>query len=629
MTHVIRWSPMRSFPCKILRTHRLRLFATGLCILMLVLTILSVYHYYEDRTQVMEKIDQRLYAGATGLRYAVGEAFHNRSIQPKLALKEDYFQANDTLVHMARDLELKNLCTLISVDDALYQILSSDCEEPGNGVYSHFFSLYPDANKEGAEAHRGAVPRYYDVDNEDSNYRSVLIPYVTSGGYRYLVGASIDISLNHALAETLQRALIQCGILLLLSFPLTALYVWPLLCQLYTHELTGLPNRARLKKDLTSCRLPQLVLIDIDGFKDINHYYGIQVGDQLLISVANCLKALIPAGTRLYKLDGDEYALLCESSPRCISVDYLISRINEQRINIEDTEFRLSVTAGVSQGTTQLIEHADLALKEAKRVLKPYKHYSSYLHTVQNSQANLLWTYKLKDAIDSGRIEAYFQPIYDNTQHKISHYETLVRLIEEDGTVVGPTFFMEAARRSRVYSQLTLFVIDAALRFIEKHDMACTVNLLNEDIVVDESRQQIIDLIRKESAREKLIFEIVESEGIDNYDTIKSFIDQVRVYGVRVAIDDFGTGYSNFDHISHLDVDYVKIDGSLIEQLNSSARSKTIVEAIIHFAKELEIETIAEYVSDESLQKIVAEMGIDYSQGYFIGRPQPSDTIGE
>ena len=618
---------MHNFPCKLLTNYRLRIFATGLCILMLVLTVLSAYHYYEDRSRVMEKIDQRLYAGATGLRYAVGDAFHNRKLQPNMSLQEDYSQANCTLAKLTHDLDLKKLYTLISVDDGLYQILSNVCEEPINGVHKHFFALYPDAGLEGAEAHRSAVPRYYDTEDQGGSYRSVLIPYVTAGGYRYLVGASIDISLNHALAETLQRALAQCGILLLLSFPLTALFVWPLLCQLYTHNLTGLPNRARLKKDLSTSRLPQLILIDIDGFKDINHYYGIHVGDQLLISVGRCIKALIPAGTRLYKLDGDEYALLCESSPRSISVDYLISRINEQRINIEDAEFRLSVTAGVAQGTTQLIEHADLALKEAKRVLKPYKHYSSYLHTVQNSQANLLWTYKLKDAIDSDRIEAYFQPIYDNRRHIISHYETLVRLVEEDGTVIGPSFFMEAARRSRVYSQLTQFVIAAALKFIEQHDITCTVNLLNEDIVVEESRQQIIDQIRKESSSDKLIFEIVESEEIDNYDTIKSFIDQVRVYGVRVAIDDFGTGYSNFDHISHLDVDYIKIDGGLIEQLNSSDRSKTIVEAIIHFAKELEIETIAEYVSDESLQLMVEEMGIDYSQGYFIGKPQSSATI--
>lgn len=621
---------MRDLPCKIMKNYRLRLFATGLCLIMVVLMVLSAYHYYSDRSMVMGEIDQRLYAGATALRYSVADGFHNCPLDKNTKLDHSYSHTTSQLKRLARDLNLKKLYTFIVLDDAVYQTLSADWPPPSVGDVSEGgFVRCRDVEDQIFTAHRGTEPLYYDAENGGGRYRAILIPYVTTDGYRYLAGARVDISLNSDLAETFQRALLQCAILLILSFPLTALFVWPLLCQLYTHELTGLPNRARLKKDLVRCRLPQLILIDIDGFKDINHYYGVQVGDQLLLGVANCLKSLIPAGTKLYKLDGDEYALLSESSPRCVSVDYLVSRINEQRINIKDTEFRLSVTAGVAQGTTQLIEHADLALKEAKRVLKPHKHYSSYLHTVQNSQANLLWTYKLKDAIDSDRIIAYFQPIYDNKAQVISHYETLVRLMESDGTIVGPTFFMEAARRSRVYNQLTLHVIDAAFKFIERYGKCCTVNLLNEDIVVEESRQQIIDRIRKAKGREKLIFEIVESEGIDDYDVIKSFIDQVRVYGVRVAIDDFGTGYSNFDHISHLDIDYIKIDGGLIEQLSSSERSRTIVEAIIHFAKELEIDTIAEYVSDERLQEIVQEMGIDYSQGYHIGNPQCIDKTGQ
>jgi len=468
-----------------MKNYRLRLFATGLFILMMVLMVLSAYHYYSDRSMVMGKIDQRLYAGATALRYSIGDSFHNRPLQKDTKFGQDYQQTTTHLKQLSRDLNLKKLYTFVVIDDECYQTLSGDWRDHSVGEDSGPLRSCRFAVESPAlEAQHGTEPFYYDTVSQGGRNRAVLIPYVTSDGYRYFVGASVDISLNGALAETFQRAMVQCVILLILSFPLTALFVWPLLCQLYTHELTALPNRARLKKDLLNCRLPQLILIDIDGFKDINHYYGVQVGDQLLMGVANCLKSLIPAGTRLYKLDGDEYALLSESSPRCISVDYLVSRINEQKINIEDTEFRLSVTAGVAQGTSQLIEHADLALKEAKRVLKPHKHYSSYLHTVQNSQANLLWTYKLKDAIDSDRIVAYFQPIYDNKRQEISHCETLVRLIEADGTIVGPSFFIEAARRSRVYSQLTLYVIDAALKFIERYGKSCTVNLLNEDNVV-------------------------------------------------------------------------------------------------------------------------------------------------
>ncbi|OQY18535.1 MAG: hypothetical protein B6I36_06740 [Desulfobacteraceae bacterium 4572_35.1] len=275
---------------------------------------------------------------------------------------------------------------------------------------------------------------------------------------------------------------------------------------------------------------------------------------------------------------------------------------------------------------SQLMEHADLALKEAKRVLKPYKMYSAYLQTVQDSRANLLWTYKLKDAIENQRLVAYFQPIHDNKLNVVSHYEALIRMVDEDGTVSGPMFFMDAARKSRVYSQLTLFMLDAALEFVGRNSCRCTVNLLNEDIAVEENRQQIIDRIRRAEGRERLIFEIVESEGIDDYDVIKGFIDQIRIYGIDIAIDDFGTGYSNFDHISKLDIDYIKIDGGLIEQLNQSERAKTIVESIIHFASSLEIKIIAEYVSNEELQQRVVELGIDYSQGYFWGKPQPWES---
>ncbi len=622
-------------PCKMLSSYRFRMFGTALLILMLLLSVLSSYHYYENRNQVLERVDHQLYAGAMAARYAVGDIAHDSNYQEQTTAPVNYRRDVMTLTNLCRDLDLEFLYALVERQGKMYFSLSSlSADDLQTGDYYHYFNHYYSVVPDDFLASIRKNPDkayYFEATDRLGSLRAVLLPCTTASGKRYFSGAAINVAvIDAALADTFRRAMVQCIILLLLAFPLAALFIWPLKCQLYTDELTGLPNRAKLKKDLVRCRLPQLMIIDIDAFKDINNYYGVHVGDQLLIKLAEALRVLIPAETRLYRLDGDEYALLCESSPRCLSVDYLVSLINELRIDIEDTEFRVSVTVGVAQGVEQVMEHADLALKEAKRVLKPYKFYSSYLHTVQTSRANLLWTYKLKEAIEGQRLAAYYQPIYDNNKGEISHYEALIRIIEEDGTVAGPAFFMDAARKSRVYSQLTSFMIDSAISFIQANDRCCTVNLLTEDIVVEESRQRIIDQIRKAPVRDRLIFEIVEAEGIDNYDDIKSFIDQVRVYGVRIAIDDFGTGYSNFDHISNLNVDYIKIDGGLIAQLNESVRSKTIVEAIIHFAKELDIKIIAEYVADEGLQQQVASMGIDYSQGYFWGKPQAwtkSDTI--
>ncbi|MDY0189246.1 MAG: bifunctional diguanylate cyclase/phosphodiesterase [Desulfuromonas sp.] len=602
------------------------MFGTGLLVLMLVLLVLSSYHYYENRAQVLKRVDHDLLAGALAMSYSVGDAFHVEADPTQHPLPADYPQQITTLTELDSELQLDFLFSVVKRNGKLYFTLSSlKDQQLAAGDYHHYFAKPYAAVPADFFSHPCDKAYFFEAQDLLGSYRAVLLPRVSVSGQHYYAGAAIDVAvISTALAGTFQRALVQCVLLLLLAFPITGMFIWPLQCQLYTDELTSLANRERLKKDITACRMPQLMLVDIDAFKDINSYYGVHVGDQVLIKLADALRVLVPRESKIYRLGGDEFALLSESSPNGISVDYVVSRINELRFEIEETEFRISITAGVAQGKEQLMEHADLALKEAKRLLKPYKFYSAYLHTVLSSRANLLWTYRLKESIENNHLTAYFQPIHDNKLNVISHYEALIRIVSDDGTVAAPGFFMDAARKSRVYNQLTVFMLDAALEFVQRNGCRCTVNLLIDDILVEESRQNIIDRIRKAPGREKLIFEIVESEGIDNYDVIKMFIDQVRIYGIAVAIDDFGTGYSNFDHISQLDIDYIKIDGGLIEQLNSSARARTIVESIIHFAKELDIKIIAEYVSDAALQRSVVELGVDYSQGYYWGKPQPS-----
>ncbi len=600
---------------------KLKIFGMGVVLLSLALMVLSYYHYTENTRQIIDQVDMRLMDGATALRYAVGDVLHDQHLQPDdSAVAEQSARSSHRLTQLCRDLDLRSLATLIRRDGVVYLSASSLTDQEGiSGEFSHYFKVYPQITSQMLAAFADGQPHYLTADH----HRMLVLPCRTPQGFSYLAVATIDaFVVDRALAEALNRALIEGLVLLLVCVPVALMFVWPLSRQLFTDELTGLGNRLCLKRDLLRCRFPQLTLVNIDGFKDINNFYGGQIGDKLLVRVGDYLRKLVPSQTRIYRISGDEYALMCDTSPRCVSVEYLMERINEQRFVLGDSEFRLSLTAGVAQGPHKLLERADLALKEAKRIFRPYVHYSADLHSSQSSHANLLWTSKIKEGVENNRFSAYFQPIYDNHSQTISHYESLIRLVERDGTIVGPDFFMEAARKSRVSSHLTTFMIDQALDCIEKHDVGCTVNLSIDDIVDHESRQTIIEHIRKKKARERLIFEIIESQGVENYQVIKSFIDQVHIYGIKVAVDDFGTGYSNFDHISQLDVDFLKIDGGLIAQLNESDRAQTIIEAIIHFARELGIATIAEYVSSEELQERVVALGIDYSQGYLWGRPQ-------
>ena len=604
---------------------KLKIFGAGIVVLSLALMVLSYYHYTENSRQILDQIDQRLLDGATALRYVAGEPLHDQVLEAQNStLADESFKASHCLTHLCRDMHLRSLATVIRRDGAMYLTASSlSDQEVTSGEFSNYIRRYPQPPDEMVTAFEDGQPHYISSEQSVDHHRMLLLPCQTEQGFSYLAVASIDaFVVERALAESLNRSLIEGMVMLLVCVPVTLVFVWPLSRQLFTDELTGLGNRLCLKRDLLRCRFPQLTLVNIDGFKDINNFYGGHIGDKLLVRVGDYLRKLVPSQTRIYRISGDEYALMCDTSPRCVSVEYLMERINEQRFVIGDSEFRLSLTAGVAQGPHKLLERADLALKEAKRIFRPYVHYSPDLHSSQSSHANLLWTSKIKEGVENNRFCAYFQPIYDNRLGKISHYESLIRLIERDGTIVGPDFFMEAARKSRVSGYLTTFMIDQALDCIEKHDVGCTVNLSIDDIVDHESRQTIIEHIRKKTARERLIFEIIESQGVENYQVIKSFIDQVHIYGIKVAVDDFGTGYSNFDHISQLDVDFLKIDGGLIGQLNDSDRAQTIIEAIVHFARELGIATIAEYVASEELQQRVVDLGIDYSQGYLWGRPQ-------
>ncbi|MDD4950096.1 EAL domain-containing protein, partial [Sulfuricurvum sp.] len=131
----------------------------------------------------------------------------------------------------------------------------------------------------------------------------------------------------------------------------------------------------------------------------------------------------------------------------------------------------------------------------------------------------------------------------------------------------------------------------------------------------------IIKTITETGTASRIVFEILESEGIENYDEVTQFITQVKALGAKIAIDDFGTGYSNFENILKLNVDYIKIDGSLIRELSGNRRHHIIVETIIDFAQKIDAKTIAEFVSDELIYDTIKEMGVDYSQGYFTGKP--------
>ncbi|MFP4332491.1 MAG: EAL domain-containing protein [Campylobacterales bacterium] len=401
--------------------------------------------------------------------------------------------------------------------------------------------------------------------------------------------------------------------------------------QLYNDKLTGLPNRAKLLKDIDEAKEDTIViLLNIDSFKEINDFYGNKVGDQILNEIARIIDGHIKESSQLftlYRLQADEYAMFSAKDLEHNVLKDFIQHIHdfiERHLFIaNEQKIHLNVTAGIARGSKDnIINRADMALKRAKKLRKQFLFYDKSMMVVKEYEQNLKWLKILKNALEDRRVVAFFQPIIDNKTKKINKFECLARLISEEGNVYAPFFFLDISKRSRLYENITRNIIDNAIENFVDTDYLFSVNLSIEDIVDEKTIGFIKDRFEGQEISNRVIFEILESEHIKNYESIADFISMVKSYGCKIAIDDFGSGYSNFAHIINLDIDFIKIDSSIIKNSDRDKNSQIISKTIVDFSRRLNIQTIAEFVHSKEVFEAVNEFGVDYSQGYFIGEPK-------
>ena len=393
--------------------------------------------------------------------------------------------------------------------------------------------------------------------------------------------------------------------------------------------LSGLKNRTALLSDLENEDDDVvLILLNIDRFSTINDYFGYEIGDQLLKAFAARLETTMGHGY-FYRISGDEFAIICidhkfDDTLRDQVIEY-INKLENFKYQISGHELSINVSGGIAHAPySDVYNLAHMALKEAKEQRAKLIFFNDNTALTEKTRNNIWMFDKIKSAIEEDRIVPYFQGIVDNKTRKIVKYESLIRLIEPNGTVLSPYWFLEHAKKSKLYDKLTRIMIAKTFAVFENLDYEFSLNLTMNDIVSDETRPYIYKILEHSSAAKRVVFEIVESEGIVNYQEVIDFIKAVKQFGCKIAIDDFGTGYSNFSYLSKLDVDYIKIDGSLIKNINLDNDHLYTVESILFFANKKGIETIAEFVEDESIFNKVLELGIDYSQGYLFSTPQPT-----
>ncbi len=408
----------------------------------------------------------------------------------------------------------------------------------------------------------------------------------------------------------------------------------------YLHDsLTGLKNREALKQDIEQSAFGGLFVVDIDQFHNYNELYGMPTGDKVLTDFAKFLQEFASnQGYEVYRIYSDHFALrhLADNAlyPK-IEEDILIlfQEVEKFTVYVDALyeHLQVDITVGISLEKEKALKKAEMALSYAKKKKVPYIAYSRIIDSSLQSQELLSWRDEIKKAIQTDNIVPLFQPIV-NRRQKIVKYEALMRLRREtDGKteLVSPFYFLEIAMKSKQYPKLTQMMIEKSFKVIAQSGQSISVNLSFEDII----NTHIVNMLKTEIQKHRIghlvIFEIVESSDIEDFAKVKSFITQFRKLGVRIAIDDFGSGYSNFSHIIELSPDFLKIDGSLVKEIDTDEKSYLMVRSIVRLAKHLKIETIAEYVSKKEIFDICYKLGVDYFQGYYFSEPLDAEVLLE
>ncbi|WP_273265650.1 EAL domain-containing protein [Flexistipes sinusarabici] len=414
-------------------------------------------------------------------------------------------------------------------------------------------------------------------------------------------------------------------------------------------DLTGLPNRNSLinKLNVQKCKKIVLLGIDIKNFGEINSCYGNEEGDNFLVSFGKKLSefanSLVFNNTEVYRLHSDVFALatcLDKTSLKENLLDFaerivkkLENFISENPIRINSLSVTPSFVCGISHNDnfygdnigSNLFNRMDIALREAKSRNMKRISYCQFDEEVEKFyERNILWSNILKGVLQGKSkmvLKPYYQAIQKIRTGEIPKYECLIRMVGKND-VISPSMFLASAEQLGLLPSIGRIVISESCKIFRNLQCGFSINITAQDLADGGFEKFLLNQCEANNiAHERVTLEILENEEIYN---LKSKIINLKKSGFKIAIDDFGVGYSNFSRHHEINIDYIKIDGSLIENLLESSKSFKTVRSIVSYAQSINAETIAEFVTNSDIYNKLKDLGVDYAQGYAIGKPAES-----
>jgi diguanylate cyclase (GGDEF)-like protein len=411
--------------------------------------------------------------------------------------------------------------------------------------------------------------------------------------------------------------------------------------------LTRLQNRRRFDMELRrvlhtddqTLAHGALLFLDLDQFKDVNDISGHQIGDQLLRHVAEKLLRCLDEPGKLGRLGGDEFGVIlpgadAEQATRLAT--QLLDEIKDVMVQTRLHRHRVSASVGIvlypehGSDPVQLLADADLAMYQAKNAGRSCWHvFSPEDDGRERANARVIWAERISSALRDDCFKLLLQPILDIASGRVVYAEALIRMVDPDGSLVPPFSFIPVAEETgQIYAIDHWVIADAIALMGRRPGLALSVNLSANSLRDDTLLLTLDDLLRRHAVDpSRLTLEITETAAINSLSSAAQLIEQIHQLGCRFALDDFGTGFASYAYLRQLPVDAVKIDGAFIRNLAFSKEDQIFVRAITEMAHNMNRQVVAEFVDKQNILDVLAELGVDYAQGYHIGRPGPVEDL--
>jgi diguanylate cyclase (GGDEF)-like protein/PAS domain S-box-containing protein len=418
--------------------------------------------------------------------------------------------------------------------------------------------------------------------------------------------------------------------------------------------LTGLVNRREFEKRIEHLLLSSknnnakhaVCFIDLDQFKIVNDTCGHVAGDELLRQISSSLMQVVRKRDTLARLGGDEFGIVfehCSLENAYRVTNTLLDTVQNFQFSWGEHSFKLGASIGLVEikenmfTLTGLLKAADTACYMAKDAGRNrVQVYQADDSNMVQRQGEMQWFTKINVALEKNLFCLYAQVIEPVQDDSNNHHELLIRMLDKDGGIIPPGAFLPCAERYNLASKLDRWVINNAFNFMATHEEFqkqinfCSINLSGQSLTEDGFLDFVVEsLLESSISREKICFEITETAAISNLNIAIKFISTLKDMGCRFALDDFGSGLSSFGYLKSLPVDYLKIDGMFVKDIVDDPIDFAMVKSINEIGHVMGMKTIAEFVENGAIKEMLKKLGVDYVQGYGIGKPIPLSELVE